>query len=209
MLDITLPLFTTSELCRAAGLAPHLAKVWLQRGLIEPGRTDQLAVRKRPLFSVAGIFRAALARQLGEQIEIGPFEAGAAGGAPKTSSSAAIKQIAASTRDDAETLVDERKPERPGINQLARVITDEGWMWAVARSVERGKPLPLFGGVSKDGGCWSFYVELDAQKLHSHFAPDAVYAVVPIGAIFARVYTQCKSIYTATTAENPRKKGRA
>jgi hypothetical protein len=91
--------------------------------------------------------------------------------------------------------------DRPDVNvTLVNVVTDQGWTWAIARSVDRGKPLPLLGGVAKHDGCWSFYIALDPMKLAEHFGPVDTYAVIPIGALFAHVYSECKAIYERTTA---------
>lgn len=203
MLDIASPLFTTAELCRVAGLAPALAKVWLQRGLLRPGRADLVAVRKRPLFSVMSVFQARLARELGEVLEMGPLDAGEAGRANKQATPSMIRQIATSAGEAAEAvsypLAEGKRGQKSAKKSLVNVVTDEGWTWAVARSVERGKPLHLLGGVAKHNGCWSFYIELDPMKLAEHFGPADTYAVIPIGAMFARVYSECKAIYERTT----------
>lgn len=203
MLDIRLPLFTTGELCRIANIDAQVAKVWLQRGLLQPDRVDQLAVRKRPMFSVMGVFRAHLAREFGKILEMGPFDAGEAERVEKLASWTTIKQIASYTGDAAEALrlllAEGKKKKRAAITSLARAVTDEGWTWAIARSVERGKPLPLLGGVTKRGGCWSFYIALDPMDLAKHFGPEDTYAVIPIGTMFARIYSDCKAVYDRTS----------
>ena len=203
MLDITSPLFTTAELCRVAGLAPPLAKVWLQRGLLRPGRADLVAVRKRPLFSVMSVFQARLARELGKGLEMGPLDAGEAGRAKKQATQAVIRHVATSAGEAAEPvsrlLAEGKRGQKSGKKSLVNIVTDEGWTWAVARSVERGKPLPLLGGVAKHDGCWSFYIALDPMELAKNLGPADTYAVIPIGAMFAHVYLDCKAIYERTT----------
>jgi hypothetical protein len=49
MLSINFPLFTANELGRVAGLDRKLVNLRLERGLIEPTRIEQLAIRKRPM----------------------------------------------------------------------------------------------------------------------------------------------------------------
>jgi hypothetical protein len=176
---------------------------WLQRGLLRPGRADLVAVRKRPLFSVMSVFQARLARELGEDLEMGPFDAGEAGRVNKQATRAVIRQIAKSTGDATEAmsrlLAEVKRGQKSAKKSLVNVVADEGWTWAVARSVDRGKPLPLLGGVAKRDDCWSFYIALDPMKLAEHLGPASTYAVIPIGAMFATAYSECKAIYERTT----------
>jgi hypothetical protein len=199
MLDIVAPLFTTQELCRAAGLDPVLAKAWIARGLLDPDRADPIAVRRRPLFSVMTVFRARLARELGDQLGVAPSDVVETKRAKKRADVKTVKDIARASGDVEEALrkllAEGRKPPRQGLDRLARVVADEGWSWAVARSVERGKPLGLIAGVSRDKGCWDFYLALEAEKLAERFGPKRSYAVIPVGAMFAEVYSACKAAY--------------
>jgi hypothetical protein len=199
MLDINAPLFTTQELCRAAGLEPALAKAWIARGLLDPDRADPIAVRRRPLFSVMTIFRARLARELSDQLGIRPADAEKFNEAKKRADEKTVKGIARASGDVEaalrKLLAEGRKPPRTGLDRLTRVVADEGWTWAVARSVERGKPLQLLGGISRENGCWDFHLALDAANLADRFGSKRTYAVIPVGGMFADVYGTCGAMY--------------
>lgn len=198
VLDITAPLFTINEVASAAELDPAMVHLWLKRGVLKASRVEELAVRRRAMFSVEAVFRAKLARVLSGTLGIGPFDVSEADKTKKIASTAALRSIAGPDTRDA-------RPTGHVIKSLTGVITDQSWMWAIARSVEQDKPLPLLGGISRAGDCWQFLIDLDANKLADRFGPDTAYGVIPIGTLFARVYRQCKTIYEGGTTVKPRK----
>ena len=188
-MDIKAPLFSASELGKVAGVDRKLVNLWLERRVVRPTRLEQLASRRRPSFSVAAIFKARLTRVLAESLAI-------------STSSAVIAGLAAEMADDPKSATAE-------LRRHVRVAADPGWMQASARSVERGKPLALFAGISRTGDRWRFALEPDAGKLADRFESDAPYAVVPIGSIFESVYRDCKARYEGGSPDKPRKRARA
>jgi hypothetical protein len=89
-------------------------------------------------------------------------------------------------------------------------VADEGWMWAVARSVDRDEPLALLAALNRrSADCWQFFLEFDASKFASRFGPEEPYAIVQVGAIFASVYRECKKIYEGLPPDRPKKVRRA
>jgi hypothetical protein len=188
MLDIRAPLFSTSELGKVTGIDRKLVNLWLERELVRPTRLERMAVRNRPRFSVVDIFKARLNRTLSDRLLIGLSASTDAG-------------------EEAERAADPKAASRYMLPGAAHVLADEGWMWAVARSVERGKPLEVFAAIAWVDGCWDLWLELEAEKLASPFGPEVPYIVVPVGAIFACVYGQCKALLEGS--ERPRKKRRA
>jgi hypothetical protein len=190
MLNIHLPLFSATELGKVAGIERKLVNLWLERELIQPTRIERLAVRKRPLFSVVAIFKARLIRILSGSLLVSASGSMLAGAEAERAS-----KPGAATRS--------RTPALP------EVIADEGWMWAVARSVESGKALPLVAAITRSDDCWDFFLGLEVSSFARRFAPEVPYAVVPIGEIFASVYLECKALIPDSTSERPRKKRRA
>jgi hypothetical protein len=82
-LDPNLPLFTAAELAAVSGLSRGIVDLWGSRGLLPPTRRERMPrsakarPRKghgRPMFSVAAIFRARLAHDLGAHLGIGLSE---------------------------------------------------------------------------------------------------------------------------------------
>jgi hypothetical protein len=181
-LKIDKPEFTAAQLCAVAGIDRKLVNLWLERNLIAPTKVERLAARNRPMFSVIAIFKARLIRALSETLSINPASSMLAG-------------------------IEAERASRPGaaaassIARMAQTIADEGWMWAVARSVDRGKPLALFAAINRVDDCWQFFMEFDVGKFAQRFQPDEPYAVVPIGEIFATVYRDCKKTYESSPSK--------
>ena len=76
-------------------------------------------------------------------------------------------------------------------------------MWALARSIERGRPLFVYAYVARSKGEWlvDMHVENPGVKTPSErpsfgsHLPDVwsvPHVFVPVGAIFAKVYNSCK-----------------
>ncbi len=186
-LKIDEPSFTAADLSSMVGVDRKLVNLWLERGVIVPSKLERLPSRNRPMFSVIGIFKARLIRVLSETLSINPASSMLAG-------------------NEAE------RASRPGaaaassVSRMAQTLADEGWMWAVARSVDRGKPLTLFAAITRADDCWQFFMEFDVSKLAPRFRPDEPYAIVPIGMLFAGVYRQCKEIHAGKLSRQKKNK---
>lgn len=194
-IDINAPQFTGSDLAHVAGLDSGLLKLWVRRGLLQPTRIERLAIRQRPHFSVVAIFKAKLMRLVGETLSIGP----------------ALVRLAADQAED-EANKKQGKLSASAAAKLSRVLADEGWMWAVARSVETGKALPVFAAVTLTGDCWNFILYVGEEKIAPPFGADVPYAFLPVGPIFASVYNECRHLlrgYPAGKSKKPRKAPRA
>lgn len=172
MLKIDEPLFTTNELAYVAGIDIGLAKTWVQRGLLEPDRADRVAIRHKPLFSVMTVFRAKMAREFGE-LGVVASAAAKSNAAKEGISPEALKAIAAASADQ-----DRR----------------QSWMWGMARSIERGRPLSLIAGVTQQKACWTYFIALDLESLGEKMGSDTIYLVVPIGKLFSEVYLGCREL---------------
>jgi hypothetical protein len=166
------PAFSSSELCAIAGIDRKLANLWLERGLIEPSRIEQLAVRSRPYFSCVAIFKARLTRELSELFDM-------------SSSSSQFAGIAAE-------LANNPSAANATVRQVVHVAASPGWLHGHARAVERGKPLNFYAGLSRKNGCWEFRMDMDVRKLAAHFG-KIPFMLFPIGAIFDEVYLACKA----------------
>ena len=167
-IDLNAPLFSGADLKQATGLDDEVFKVWLKRGTLRPARREKLAVRSRPHFSIIDIFKAKLAAALGNSFPIGP----------------------SLWMEAAEEM---KKPPKQAVSPvLVHLLADEGWMWAVARSVERGKPLALFAAVTSDRGCWEYHLGLQKPFSPEEFGAGVPYLVIPVGEWFASVYRKCQ-----------------
>lgn len=187
---ISSSVFTATDLGKVAGIDRKLVDLWLERELIKPTHVEPLAVRNRPMFTVVAIFKARLTKILSDTLAISTSGSMLAGMEAERASKPGAVAAA-------------------GIARLAQVVADEGWMWAVARSVERDKPLALLAAISRSGDCWQFFLEFDVSKFTHRFGPEVPFAIVPVGAIFASVYRQCKEMYDSRPPEKPRNTRRA
>ena len=174
------PAFSSNELCTVAGIERKLVNLWLERGVVQPSRTEQLAVRTRPHFSCVDIFKARLTRELSELLDIA------------TSSS----RIAGMSAE----IADNPTASSPEIRRVVRVAASKGWMHGSARAAERGKPLNFYAGLSRSENCWEFRMDMDIGKLAIHFG-DNSFVAIPIGAIFDAVYLECKSVFEGRAKE--------
>jgi hypothetical protein len=82
-------------------------------------------------------------------------------------------------------------------------------MWSMARESDRGRPLRLFAGVSKEKDRWRWFLELDPTKLINKFAPKSPFAMIRVGEIFTAVYRECQKIFAGEEHSNSKKARRA
>jgi len=168
------PAFSSNELCMISGIERKLANLWLERGIIQPTRTEQLTVRSRPYFSCVAIFKTRLIRELSELLDI-------------ATSSSRIAAMGAEAADNPSAY-------SPDIRRIVHVAASEGWMHGSARAAERGKPLNFYAGLSRSEKCWEFQMEIDIRKLFVRFG-NIPFVLIPIGDIFDAVYLKCKSAF--------------
>lgn len=171
---ITEPLFSTSELCAIASIDRNLAKAWLERGIIQPSRIEQLTVRSRPYFSVVAIFQARLIRDLYEVLRI-------------DTSSSSVAALGAEAADNPSAY-------GPDVRRIVNVAASAEWMRGSARAAEREKPLHFYAGLSRSEKCWEFQMEMDVLKLVRHFGSVPM-VLIPIGDVFDAIYLKCKATY--------------
>lgn len=187
-LDIHAPQFSRADLVKVSGLDPKIIKLWIGRRLIRPARKERVDIRSRLHFSVVTIFEAKLMRLIGENVVFGP-----------------------SHGNEMAALAEAAKPKNNATisSDVARVLADDGWMWAVARSVELGKPLHVFAGIANLQGCWNLHLRLNDAAFDGQFEPEVSYIVVPVGEVFAAVYRDCRALCVGAPPGPPRKARRA
>ncbi len=182
--DITDPRFTARDLSEVAMIDRKLVNLWLERELIEPTLIKLLEVRKRPMFSVVGIYKARLMRLLTDHLQMSTSGLKLAG-----------SEIAKANRRGAAAA--------SGIKSVAHAIADTGFLWAVKRSVDEnrplardsaGKPLALYGAVALVDDCWDFHLDFDLNELATRFASEVPFALIPVESTFASVYRQCLAL---------------
>lgn len=168
------PVFSSAELCSIAEIDRKLANLWLERGIIQPSRIEQMTVRSRPYFSTVAIFKARLIRELSELLDIG-------------TSSSRVAAVGAEAADS-------RSAYSPDVRRVVNVAASEGWMHGSARAAERGKPLHFYAGLSRSEKCWEFRMDMDVRKIVDHLG-NVPLVLIPIGDLFDAIYLKCKSVY--------------
>ena len=184
---ISAALFSASELAHVAGVDRKLVNVWLERELLAPTRTEHLAIRKRPMFSVIEIFKARLAKVLFDRLMINAHPSMMAG------------KLA--IHPDDETV--------QYLSRLLKGAADEGWMYAVARGEQRRMPIRIFAAMSRSADEWDFFFEMDVANFVNRFPPGVPFAVIPVGEIFASVFRECEALYRGDLPRKSRKAHRA
>jgi hypothetical protein len=90
------------------------------------------------------------------------------------------------------------------IAELADTVAMRGeWMWAMARSVERGKPFYVYAYTAPSEGKWLFDVHIENPDVEHPSEPpcfgwNVPHIYVPVGEIFIAVYNDCKKLLGLT-----------
>ena len=176
--DIYAGLFSVNELAASVGISRTIIDVWVTRGVISPTRRESPKGRKtnprtktasrqgRPLFSCRDIFKAILIRTLAGHINMG-----------STDSSKLVGQFA-------QALL-------PESIAVAEVASGGEWMWACARSIERGAPLVVYGYATQSKGKWQFDMHVGDQGAAPRFGWDVPHVYVPMSVVFREAYGKC------------------
>jgi DNA-binding transcriptional MerR regulator len=89
--------------------------------------------------------------------------------------------------------------------EIADAVATKGeWMWAMARSIERGKPFYIYAYATRAGGKWDFDMHIEKSGVDKPsespcFGWDVPHIYVPVGKIFSAVYDDCKKLLGITT----------
>jgi hypothetical protein len=145
----------------------------------------------RPLFSARDVFKVRLMRDLADQVDFALTQS---------------KDMAVWTE---QTSVDDQKKlieYEASVSKLADAFAYEGeWMWGMARSIERGKPLFIYAYATRAGGKWRFDMHIETTNTGKPNEPCFGWGVphiyVPVGEIFTAVYNDCKKVLGLTTDE--------
>jgi hypothetical protein len=191
-LPITTGQYSSAEVARVTGLDQGLLKLWLNRGLLHPDRVEVLAKRSRPHYSVVDVFKVKLMQVLIDCLSVPPTPG---------------------------TIGADRSEKQPPKNrrsvsislqlEISNALANEGWMWAQARSIEAGKPLPIFAAMTRLGDDWDFHLHVGDDPFKPSFGKDRPYIIVPVGAIFADVYRACRKLTVGEGTANKEKARRA
>jgi hypothetical protein len=83
---------------------------------------------------------------------------------------------------------------------IAGTIAMEGeWMWAMARSIERGQPFLIYAYATRTNNKWQLDMHIDNPGVESPTKPPcfgwkAPLLYLPVSEIFIGVYSECKKV---------------
>jgi hypothetical protein len=76
-----------------------------------------------------------------------------------------------------------------------RFATEGEWMWACARSYERGSPIPMYAYATRsEDGEWLLDMHLFNYGEEPSFGWEVPHIFVPMSHLYLEVYVECKRI---------------
>jgi hypothetical protein len=203
--DLYRPLFTAAKLADLSGVKRPVIDTMATRGFIRASGREQPATPRRqsatkgtrrgvskgrPLFSARDAFKVRLIRVLAAQagLELGysAFMGDKAKDWTITESELAQLVAVAESAEAAAEIAD-------------GPATQGEWMWAMARSIERGKPFYIYGYATRREDEWVFDMHIENPGVESPterpcFGWRLPHIYVPVGEIFHRVYNDSKEL---------------
>jgi hypothetical protein len=162
-MDVQAGIFTQGELCQVTGLDTVTVDTWLLRGVLRTAKVGGRTLRRRRLFSVLGIFEAAVSSELVTHLAMGPTEA--------------AKVARCASTDWAKP--DDWKPRI--ISAVDRSAKVTSVFLLVARKGTDWRTKPVYGSKTP----W-FTPESEYEKWTT-----ATFAVLPASDLLASVYKEC------------------
>ena len=175
--DLYAGLFTPSEVASFCGVKRPVIDTMATRGLIVASRRERLT--HRPLFSFRDVFKVRMMRSL------------APVGVGLGDSSSMADEAKTKKMPESEAMMDD-------LAQIADAPATKGeWMWAMARSIERGKPLLIYAYTTRAQKKWQFDMHIESAGVDRPTEPpcfgwETAHVYVPVGNIFIAVYIECK-----------------
>jgi DNA-binding transcriptional MerR regulator len=196
--DIYGPQFTVGEAATILGIKPTVLAMWGQRGVGPPTRREGGSGKRRKKGSRKGKgrFSAQDLVKLGTQQMLSEMGFSLGGTVPVgeevrlTPDSVAQRLSAIEAQEIAETVA----------------MTGE-WMWAMARSIERGRPYLIYAYAARAKDKWQFDMHVENPGVEKPSEPpcfgwEVPHIYVPVGEIFSAVYNDCKKLLGITTEGN-------
>ena len=201
------PLFTAGKLADLCGVKRPVIDTMATRGFIrasgrEPAATPRRqsatkgrrppASKGRPLFSARDVFKVRLIRVLAAQAGLELGYSAFMGDKAKdwTITESELAQLVAVAESAEVTAI--------AAAEIAdRPATQGEWMWAMARSIERGKPFYIYGYATRREDEWVFDMHIENPGIASPSEPPCFgwqvpHIFVPVGEIFVAAYNDCK-----------------
>ncbi len=204
--DIYRPLFTAGKVAALCGVKRPVIDTMGTRGFIHASGREQPATPRpqsrtkgrrprapkgRPLFSARAVFKVRLMRVLAAQLDVGLNESGF------------FAEKSENPDDRVKMKLADYEAAADAIAALAEIADRPAvqgeWMWAMARSIERGKPFHIYAYAARLDDEWQFDMHLENYGIESPSEPpcfgwNVPHIYVPAGQIFIAVYNDCKKL---------------
>lgn len=175
--DLYAPLFSVAEVAEIAGVSRPIVDVWVTRDVIKPTRRQRPAARKR--YSGKG-------KRVTQRV-----------GRPLFSCRDIFKALLVRVLADEQALaspVSSLVATLTAVAKVADVVDGGEWMWAVARSIERGQPLSVYAYANRNGGEWRLDMHIGALGAAPCFGWKVPNVFIPVGDIFSEAYSKCRQL---------------
>jgi hypothetical protein len=135
------------------------------------------------MFSTQQIFQLRLIREFAAQTALGSSDTLLVGKAADHA-----KMMLAYIRKHAKAIAES--------GEVAETFATEGeWMWACARSYERGSPIPMYAYATRsEDGEWLLDMHLFNYGEEPSFGWEVPHIFVPMSHLYLEVYVECKRI---------------
>ena len=187
--DLYAGLFTPSKVADLSGVKRPVIDTMGTRDFIGPTRRERAT--ERPLFSFRDVVKVRIMRSLA------PLGMG-------------LKESSLMTDVFKKRKMTESEAAMDAMAELADVadIPAYGgeWMWAMARSIERGKPFYIYAYAARTKNKWQFDMHIENPGVKSPTEPPCFgwthpNLFVPVGEIFIATYKDCKKVLGITMGE--------
>jgi hypothetical protein len=169
-------LFSAGEVAEMSGVSRAIIDVWVTRTVIEPSRRQRAPIRKRSP----------------NKKRVAPRV-----GRPVFSCRDVFKVLLVRVLADRLTLASPESSRVARLAELAKIadaVTGGNWMWALARSIERGNPLRLYAYATRSDGEWSLDMHIGEFLAAPKFGFDVPHIFVPMTVLFDEAYQKCRQL---------------
>jgi hypothetical protein len=192
--DLDAAQFGIGDVAHVCGVSRAVIDMWGNRGFIGPSRRARSIQpmkggrskpsKGRPLFSARDLFEARLLRVLATRVGLAVGESeDVSEKARKYKIPTGTDALAALAHALAELAQASDPPEMKG-----------EWMWAIARSIERGKRFYVYAYATRSDDQWLFDMHFVTPGEPPCFGLDLPHIFIPVSDVFEFVYSECKKL---------------
>lgn len=195
--DLDAAQFGIGDVADVCGVSRAVIDMWGNRGFIGPSRRARsisptkrgksVLSKGRPLFSARDLFEARLIRVLALRVGLTLGESEDVSEKARKFKIPYVEPAIDALAELADALAALSEPSDPP------AMRGE-WMWAVARSIERGKRFYVYAYATRSDDQWLFDMHFVKPAEPPCFGSDKPHIFVPVSDVFEFVYSECKKL---------------